>query len=206
MTTGLTRKDVNLENWRMRPYSTWAFQNVQEVVPSATIHAKGDAGPEQIGASGLGAMDATGLHGRKVSLLEWLAQTETDSLVVMKSGRIVFDWQADHRDPSRPHIIFSISKSLTGLLAGALIGEGALGADDPIIKYIPETKGSAFADATLRHLLDMQVSVDFVEDYLDKTGAYRVFRDLWAIRTVLLPKARLPALENAAFYGFSRNR
>ena len=40
-------------------------------------------------------------------------------------------------------------------------------------------------------------------DYLDKTGAYRVFRDLWAIRTVLLPKARLPELENADFYGFS---
>jgi tryptophan 2,3-dioxygenase len=40
-------------------------------------------------------------------------------------------------------------------------------------------------------------------DYLDKTGAYRVFRDLWAIRTVLLPKARLPELVNPDFYGFS---
>ena len=176
MTTGVTREDVNLENWRIRPYSTWAFQNVQEVVPSATIQAKGNAGPEQIGASGLGAIDATAPHGRKVSLLEWLAQTETDSLVVMKSGRMVFDWHADHRDPSRPHIIFSVSKSLTGLLAGALIAEGALGADEPIIKYIPEAKGSAFADATLRYLLDMQVSVDFVEDYLDKTGAFDRYR------------------------------
>ena len=40
-------------------------------------------------------------------------------------------------------------------------------------------------------------------DYLDKTGQYRVFRDLWAIRTALLPKARLPELQNASFYGFS---
>jgi CubicO group peptidase (beta-lactamase class C family) len=176
MTTGFTRKDVTLENWRIRPYSTWAFQNVQEVVPSATIRAKATAGSEQIGASGLGSLDATGLHGRKVTLLEWLEQTETDSLVVMKSGRFVFDWHADHRDPSRPHIIFSVSKSLTGLLAGALIAEGALGAEDPIIRHIPEAKGSAFADATLRHLLDMQVSVDFIEDYLDKTGAFDRYR------------------------------
>jgi len=40
-------------------------------------------------------------------------------------------------------------------------------------------------------------------DYLDKTLGYRVFRDLWAIRTVLLPKDRLPELRNASFYGFA---
>ena len=40
-------------------------------------------------------------------------------------------------------------------------------------------------------------------DYLDKTLGYRVFRDLWAIRTVLLPKDQLPPLGNAAFYGFA---
>ncbi len=43
-------------------------------------------------------------------------------------------------------------------------------------------------------------------DYLDQTAQYRVFRDLWAIRTALLPKARLPALENPGFYGFSASR
>ncbi len=39
-------------------------------------------------------------------------------------------------------------------------------------------------------------------DYLDQTGSYRVFRDLWAIRTVLLPKARLPVLKAPEFYGY----
>jgi tryptophan 2,3-dioxygenase len=41
-------------------------------------------------------------------------------------------------------------------------------------------------------------------DYLDKTAiTYRVFRDVWATRTVLLRKAALPALANAAMYGFA---
>ncbi|MBX2798637.1 MAG: tryptophan 2,3-dioxygenase [Myxococcales bacterium] len=40
-------------------------------------------------------------------------------------------------------------------------------------------------------------------DYLDKTGAYRVFRDLWAVRTVLLPRTRLPELRNPDFYAFT---
>ena len=39
-------------------------------------------------------------------------------------------------------------------------------------------------------------------DYLDKTGRYRVFKDLWSVRTLLLPTARLPAVQNPEFYGF----
>ncbi|TNE86442.1 MAG: tryptophan 2,3-dioxygenase [Deltaproteobacteria bacterium] len=39
--------------------------------------------------------------------------------------------------------------------------------------------------------------------YLDKTLSYRVFVDLWAIRTALLPKSALPPLENPKLYGFA---
>ena len=40
-------------------------------------------------------------------------------------------------------------------------------------------------------------------DYLDKTGKYRVFKDLWSVRTLLLPADRLPAVRNAEIYGFA---
>jgi tryptophan 2,3-dioxygenase len=40
-------------------------------------------------------------------------------------------------------------------------------------------------------------------EYLDKTTAYRVFPELWAVRTALLPRAFLPPLHNAAMYGFA---
>jgi tryptophan 2,3-dioxygenase len=41
-------------------------------------------------------------------------------------------------------------------------------------------------------------------DYLDQTGLkYRIFRDVWAVRTILVQKSELPELENAAFYGFA---
>ena len=40
-------------------------------------------------------------------------------------------------------------------------------------------------------------------DYLDQTAlAYRVFRDVWAVRTLLIQKTALPPLENADAYGF----
>lgn len=41
-------------------------------------------------------------------------------------------------------------------------------------------------------------------DYLDKTALeYRVFRDLWAVRTLLLRDEAVPSLEGTAFYGFT---
>jgi tryptophan 2,3-dioxygenase len=40
-------------------------------------------------------------------------------------------------------------------------------------------------------------------DYLDSTALrYRVFRDVWAVRTILLRQGALPPLEKAESYGF----
>jgi len=41
-------------------------------------------------------------------------------------------------------------------------------------------------------------------DYLDQTARYRIFTELWAVRTLLLPRRSLPPLRNAAAYGFVR--
>lgn len=41
-------------------------------------------------------------------------------------------------------------------------------------------------------------------DYLDGTALkYRIFRDVWAVRTLLVPKADLPRLSRAEMYGFA---
>jgi tryptophan 2,3-dioxygenase len=44
-------------------------------------------------------------------------------------------------------------------------------------------------------------------DYLDQTALkYRIFRDVWAVRTILVRQAVLPELENAHAYGFVADR
>ncbi len=40
-------------------------------------------------------------------------------------------------------------------------------------------------------------------DYLDQTTRYRIFKDLWAARTVLMMSDSLPPLENSESYGFT---
>jgi tryptophan 2,3-dioxygenase len=41
-------------------------------------------------------------------------------------------------------------------------------------------------------------------DYLDQTTRYRIFDELWAVRTILLQKEALPALDQPEAYGFAR--
>lgn len=40
-------------------------------------------------------------------------------------------------------------------------------------------------------------------DYLDRTTQYRIFKELWSIRTLLLPRQHIPTLKNPNFYGFA---
>ncbi len=40
-------------------------------------------------------------------------------------------------------------------------------------------------------------------DYLDKTATYRIFKDLWAVRTMLLPRKNLADIVSTDYYGFN---
>ena len=55
-----------------------------------------------------------------------LEQSHSDSLVLLHQGRKVWQWNAAHCDIERPHILFSISKSITGMLAGILVDQGVI--------------------------------------------------------------------------------
>jgi len=40
-------------------------------------------------------------------------------------------------------------------------------------------------------------------DYLDQTARYRIFEELWTVRTILLAKEYLPPLPRPEVYGFA---
>ena len=170
------RADINLANWRERPFSKWSFQNVSELVPSAVIASarREETPPRELGS--FADIIVEGPAGETIPLPRFLEQSHSDALVVMRGGHIIAEWCAGHCDPARPHIIFSISKSVTGLLAGVLESRGMLSFSDPVVKYIPDAEGSAYGDLLLQDLFNMTVAVDFEELYLDKTSDYDRYR------------------------------
>lgn len=171
-----TRADVTLANWRTRPYSSWSFQNASEVVPSAVIASRrlAEAGTLDLGA--LRSLNVAALDLSQMPLETFLSATHSDAFVKMHRGKVVAEWYAPHCNPARPHMIFSISKSVTALIAGVLIDQGVMTLSDRISDILPQSIGSAYGDATVEQLLNMSVSLDFAEDYLDKTGVFDRYR------------------------------
>ncbi|MBW2367523.1 MAG: serine hydrolase, partial [Deltaproteobacteria bacterium] len=72
--------------------------------------------------------------------------------------------------PELPHLVFSVTKSFTGLLATQLIYEGKLDPKALVSQYVPELIHTAWGDATVQETLDMTTAVDFTEDYDDPTS------------------------------------
>jgi CubicO group peptidase (beta-lactamase class C family) len=168
---------ATLANWRQPPFNRWAFRHVREIVPSAPIPRGGRRlrlghAIEPLERLGFEAPD-----GRETTVAGMLADTSTDGMIVLHRGRIVFEaYEAGH-DGHVPHIIFSVSKSLTALVAGILADRGLLDPDAPVTDYLPEAANSAYGDCTVRHVLDMTVSIAFEENYLDATGAFARYRE-----------------------------
>ena len=77
----------------------------------------------------------------------------------------MLEWLAPGVRTDEQHLVFSITKSVTGLLAGALATRGQLDLGARVGDLVPEVAGSAFASATVRQLMDMEASFAFVEDY-----------------------------------------
>ena len=88
---GFPREEINLANWRTRPYSFWSFRHVSEMVRSARI-GSGD------GAALPAPVDNPDLLSRRASpeasasALELLTLSQTDSFIVSKNGAIVCEW------------------------------------------------------------------------------------------------------------------
>ena len=91
------------------------------------------------------------------------------------------EWYNRHYDGSSSHILFSVSKSLTGAMTGILVEKGLLDPESPVTDYVPEVADSAYGNCTVRHVLDMTVSSSFTEEYVDLSGEYGRYRraTLW---------------------------
>jgi CubicO group peptidase (beta-lactamase class C family) len=178
---GFTRSDVTLASWREHPYSQWAFQNVPELIPVAEITAA-SALEEPVAEPGLIASLSIHLAGgREMTALEHLKRSFADRFVMMRDGVVLDEWLAPYAEAERPHVVFSVSKSITGMLAGIAVEDGLLDPDGPVTDYVAVKRGGAYATARVRHLLDMTVSLDFIENYLDTKGDFARYRrsTLW---------------------------
>ncbi len=172
--------EATLANWRTSPVSKWTFHHVRELIPSAEIRND----PQLIWK--LKEQKAPFQTSNLESIIQ---ETSTDAVVIIHNNEIIFESYQNGMDSDDQHILFSVSKSILGLLAGRLIQDGIINEFDLITDYLPEMRGTAYDIATIRELLDMRVGVSFDEDYAAKSGPMIDYR--YAANWNPTPEARI---------------
>lgn len=94
-----------------------------------------------------------------------LAARRTKNFLVVRNGKIVYEWYAADSGPRKPHYTASMAKALVGGLSLMLaVQDGRLAVDDPASKYIPAWRDDAQrARITIRHLATHSSGIEDAE-------------------------------------------
>ena len=99
---------------------------------------------------------------------DWSKARSVTGLVVRQQGQVRHE--SDHlgTGPEDLRISWSMAKSVLASLFGLVLADGSIASiDDPVIRYAPSLKGSAYDGTTIRDVLTMTSGVAFNEDYMD---------------------------------------
>ncbi len=172
---GPTVAPADLSNWQDPDQIRWAFQHMDQVMPSQVIPAgSGSPAPLPVDLRPMGELDLVRFDGSTGTLDEVLAQTHTDAFVVLHEGRVIEERYRGEMTASTRHLVMSVSKSIVGCVAAGLVDAGALDPEAEVTRYVPEVAGSGYDGATVRNVLDMRTGVAFRETYTDPDAEVRV--------------------------------
>ncbi len=90
----------------------------------------------------------------------------TDGLVVIKDGSLQYEFYDKKYNPSTPHVLWSISKTITATLLGIAVKEGRVSLDDYLHQYLPRPEASSnYQKIKLSNLLYLDTGYIWNEYY-----------------------------------------
>ena len=152
------------------PKTRWSFCNFRRMGPTTAVsRGLGQASPLlRTELAELDNVEFTPLGSTQT--MTWGQAYDanyTDGVVVLHRGKIVYERYSGVMKPEGQHIAMSVTKSFFGLIGQMLVAEGVLDESALVTRYVPELQNSAFADATIRQVLDMRTGLKYSENYAD---------------------------------------
>ena len=140
------------------------FHNMDQIFDTRRVANAGPVWPLQSDPKPLQFSYSHG--GKTYTAEEGLGRTFTNALIVIKHGKVVTERYLNKTDASTHFVSFSMAKSITSILIGEAVAEGKIHSiEDPITRYVPELKDSAYDGVTIRQALMMRSGADFDERY-----------------------------------------
>lgn len=107
-------------------------------------------------------------NGKSYKTKDLIKETDITGLMVIKNDSILFENYYQGNKPTDHTIGWSVTKSFVSALVGIAIEEGHINSiQDSAYQYVPELKGSAYENITIKNLLQMSSGVSWNEDYSD---------------------------------------
>lgn len=160
---------ANTSNWLDAPYNRDGFLRVDELSHVVPI-PQGDGSVTPLPSSDR-KLDGFNVEysDRYLDLDSWFDITFTDGLLVIHGGEVVVERYTDIMAETDRHLLMSISKSVTSLLCGALVGRGFVRVADLVTDYLPVLRSTAWDGCRIEHLLDMTAGVrwDYYRDEIN---------------------------------------
>jgi len=146
----------------------WYMQHIREMSGTADVSSRHGSiatlAEEPMDLDGIEVSDA---EGNNWKLADILTATCSDAILILRQGRVVYERYFNTMKPETPHLCMSVTKAIASCVAAGLVESGTFSVDDKVAAIVPELAGSAYADATIRHLLDMTVGIRYVDDVSD---------------------------------------
>ncbi|MEL6206369.1 MAG: serine hydrolase [Pseudomonadota bacterium] len=149
-------RQVTGSNWNSAPYNRWAFRNVRRILP--TVPLRTDPAltiPFTEARQNLANLSVELPDGSTRTVTDIFEAWQTDSIVVLHNGVLVYERYWNGMTASSPHWLASVSKSYIGTVAAILVDRGVIDRDATVASYVPELAESGFGDATVGQILDM---------------------------------------------------
>ena len=162
--------DRNVLFWTM-PQRDAAFRSLDAVAVLAeanVIEAGGTAFPMPRGAP----------ISIPMNVEIYMREQRTAGLVIIQDGKLRLERYGLGFDAKGQWTSFSVAKSFTSTLVGAAIKDRFIKSiEDKVSDYIPNLKGSAYDDVSIKQLLTMTSGVRWNEDYEDKNSDVALFNE-----------------------------
>jgi hypothetical protein len=159
------------------PQMRWSVVNFRQLMPTVRVFRGLDA-PDQLPEAIRTDIDSLKfIPDGQSEPMTWaasLTKNYSDGILILHKGRIVYERYFGALAEDQVHAAMSVTKSFVGTLAAMLVFEGKLDTTKMVGDYIPELTASAFADATVRQIMDMTTGLQFSEDYADPNA------EIWA--------------------------
>ncbi len=140
------------------------FRSMGEIFPYRTINTGESATP--LPRETRNETVSYAWDGGSKSIDEWMAESDTTGLIVMRDGVVVHEEYLLDADVETRHTSWSVGKSFVATLIAIALEEGHIAnLDQTAEMFAPQYGGTPYGQTTLRHLLMMSAGVDFNEDY-----------------------------------------